>query len=80
MEKYTSNPYQIRTDLLAMSKEMLDKAYDTQLEIARTMMGQTKENTELALDAWKRYIPKMYTPEEVKKQAETLYEFVVQNK
>jgi hypothetical protein len=80
MEKYTSNPYQIRTDLLAMSKEMLDKAYDTQLEIARTMMEQTKENTEQALDAWKRYIPKMYTPDEVKKQAETLYEFVTQNK
>ena len=80
MEKYTSNPYQIRTDLLAMSKEMLDKAYDTQLEIARTIMEQTKENTEQALDAWKRYIPKMYTPDEVKKQAETLYEFVTQNK
>jgi len=80
MEKYTSNPYQIRTDLLAMSKEMLDKAYDTQLEIARTMMEQTKENTEQALDAWKKYIPKMYTPDEVKKQAETLYEFVTQNK
>ena len=57
------------TSKQAMSKEMLDKAYDTQLEIARTMMGQTKENTDLALDAWKRYIPKMYTPEEVKKQA-----------
>ena len=75
-----SNPYQIRTDVLSMAKEMLDKAYDTQLEIAKTMMEQSKDNTELAMDAWKKYIPKMYTPEELKKQAETLYEFVSNNK
>ena len=71
-----SNPYQIRTDLLAMAKEMLDKAYDTQMQLANAAMDQYKDNAELALDAWKRYIPKMYTPEEVKAQAEKLYEFV----
>ncbi len=71
-----SNPYQIRTDLLSMSKEMLDKAYDTQMQLASAVMDQYKDNAELALDAWKRYIPKMYTPEEVKAQAEKLYEFV----
>ena len=75
-----SNPYQIRTDVLSMAKQMLDKAYDTQLEVAKTMMEQSKNNTELAMDAWKKYIPKMYTPEELKKQAETLYEFVSNNK
>ena len=70
-----SNPYQIRTDLLSMAKEMLDKAYDTQMQLANAAMDQYKDNAELALDAWKRYIPKMYTPEEVKAQAEKLYEF-----
>jgi len=72
-----SNPYQIRTDILAMSKEMLDKAYETQMKVADTVMDQCKENTEQALEAWERYIPKMYTPEEVKAQAEKLYEFVI---
>ena len=71
-----TNPYQIRTDLLAMSKEMLDKAYDTQLQLAYTAMEQYKDNADQALDAWKRYVPKMYTPDEVKAQAEKLYEFV----
>ena len=71
-----SNPYQIRTDLLAMSKEMLDKAYDTQLQLTYAAMKQCKENSEDALKAWKDYVPKMYTPEEVKAQAEKLYEFV----
>jgi hypothetical protein len=72
-----SNPYQIRTDILAMSKEMLDKAYETQMKVADTVMDQCKENAEQALEAWERYIPKMYTPEEVKAQAEKLYEFVI---
>lgn len=71
-----SNPYQIRTDVLSMAKQMLDKAYDTQLEVAKTIMEQSKSNTDLALEAWEHYIPKMYTPEEVKAQAEKLYEFV----
>jgi len=71
-----SNPYQIRTDLLAMSKEMLDKAYDSQMEVARKAMDIYTENTEQALEAWKRYIPKMYTPEEIKAKAEELYSFV----
>jgi len=71
-----SNPYQIRTDLLAMSKEMLDKAYDSQMEVARKAMEIYKDNTEQALEAWQKYIPKMYTPEEVKTKAEELYSFV----
>jgi len=71
-----SNPYQIRTDLLAMSKEMLDKAYDSQMEVARKAMDIYTENTEQALEAWKQYIPKMYTPEEIKAKAEELYTFV----
>jgi ferredoxin-NADP reductase len=71
-----SNPYQIRTDVMSMAKEMLDKAYDTQMTLAYAVMNQYKENSEQALDAWDRYVPKMYTPEELKEQAEKLYEFV----
>lgn len=71
-----SNPYQIRTDLLAMSKEMLDKTYESQMEVARKAMDIYKENTEQALEAWQRYVPKMYTPDEIVSKAEELYQFV----
>lgn len=71
-----SNPYQIRTDLLAMSKEMLDKTYESQMEVARKAMDIYKENTEQALEAWQRYVPKMYTPDEIVSKAEELYKFV----
>ena len=74
-----SNPYQIRSDLLAMSKNMLDKAYDTQMEVAHKAMEVYKDNAEQALEAWKQYVPKMYTPQEITAKAEELYTFVTKD-
>ena len=75
-----SNPYQIRTDILAMAKEMLDKQYDMQMSLAHPAMDMYKENAEQALEAYKKYVPKAITPEEIKEQAEKLYEFVSEKK
>lgn len=75
-----SNPYQIRTDVLAMAKEMLDKQYDMQMTLAFQAMDMYKENADQALEAYKRYVPKAVTPEEIKEQAEKLYEFVSEKK
>ena len=75
-----SNPYQIRTDILAMAKDMMDKQYDMQLEVARKMMELYGDNTEQALEAYKRYVPKAITPDEIKSRAEELYEFVSEKK
>ncbi len=52
-----SNPYQIRTDVLAMAKSMMDKQYDTQMQIAQKMFETNKENMELATEAWNKYFP-----------------------
>jgi len=79
MEKYTKNPYQIRYDVLAMAKDMMDKAYETNMAIAEKAVETYKDNAEEALKAWKNYVPVMYTPEEIKKNAESLYEFVMKN-
>ena len=75
-----SNPYQIRYDVLAMSKEILDKQYDMQLQVAHKAMQMYKENSEQALEAYQKYIPKAITPEEIKAQADKLYEFVSEKK
>jgi galactokinase len=77
--KYTKNPYQIRYDVLAMAKDMMDKAYETNMTIAEKAIETYKDNAEEALKAWKNYVPVMYTPEEIKKNAESLYEFVMKN-
>jgi hypothetical protein len=75
-----SNPYQIRTDILAMAKDMMDKQYDMQLEVAHKMMELYSDNAEQALEAYKRYVPKAITPDEIKSRAEELYEFVSEKK
>jgi hypothetical protein len=75
-----SNPYQIRSDILAMAKEMLDKQYDMQMTLAHQAMDLYRENAEQALEAYNKYVPKAITPEEVKAQAEKLYEFVSEKK
>jgi len=75
-----SNPYQIRYDVLSMAKDMMDKQYDMQVELAQHMMSLHKENTEQALKAWDQYVPKAITPDEIKAQADKLYEFVTDHK
>ena len=74
--KMANNPYQIRYDVLNMAKEMLDKQYDIQMEVAYKAMDMYKDNAEQALEAYKNYIPKAITPDEIKAQADKLYEFV----
>ena len=75
-----SNPYQIRYDVLQMAKELLDRQYETSMQLAYHAMDLAKENNEAALVAWKQYVPEMYTPEEIKKQADKLYSFVTDKK
>ena len=75
-----NNPYQIRYDVLNMAKEIVDKNYDMQLELAYKAMEMHKENTQQAMEAYNQYVPKMLTPEEIKAQAEKLYSFVVDKK
>lgn len=75
-----SNPYQIRYDVLNMAKEILDKQYDMQMEVAYKAMDMFKDNADEALEAYKKYIPKAITPDEIKAQADKLYEFVSEKK
>lgn len=75
-----SNPYQIRYDILQMAKEMLDRQYETNMQMAYHAMDIAKENNEAVLDAWSKYVPKMYTPDEIKEQADKLYTFVTDKK
>ena len=72
----SKNPFELRYDVLNMSKEILDRAYETNREIAMRAFDLAGQNSEQAMAAWEKYVPKMYTPEEIKKNAEMLYEFI----
>lgn len=70
------NPFEIRFDTLAMAKDLLDRAYDTQIQQMYTAIDNAKEQQKDVAEAIEKYVPKMYTPQEIIKQAEELYEFV----
>jgi hypothetical protein len=72
----TKNPYEIRFDLLKMAKEMLDRQYEQASTMAwETMTKAMETNKDLYKDV-EKYVPKMFTPEEIIDQAERLQQFI----
>jgi len=51
------NPFEIRFDILALAKEMLDKQYDMAQENYQTMMKQTKDSAKTMEDMNKYGLP-----------------------
>ena len=70
------NPFEIRFDTLQMAKEMLDRAYDTQISIFYQNLEKVREANKDMTEYTEKYLPKMYSPSEVMKQAQELYSFV----
>jgi len=68
------NAYEIRTDLLKMAKDMLDKQYEVSLSAAWDCAEAMKDSSSVVNPM--EYMPKMFTPEEVIAQAEKLQQFV----
>jgi hypothetical protein len=70
------NPFEIRAEMLRMAQEYLTKQQEINLDFAgRTFEQLVKEGKKVA-DDWKEYAPKMYTFDEVLKEANKLYGFV----
>ena len=70
------NPFEIRAEMLRMAQEYLTKQQEINLDFAgRTFEQLVKEGKKVA-DDWKEYAPKMYSFEDVLKEANKLYGFV----
>ena len=59
------NPFEIRTEVLAMAKDYMDKQYALNVEMAQKMAGETAKAME-----------EMYTVEELLEKANEFYSFV----
>jgi hypothetical protein len=70
------NPFEIRFDVLSMAKDLCDRQYDMAQQQFWTMIDNAKEQSKDVTEAVEKYTPKMYTPSEIMKQAEELYQFV----
>jgi hypothetical protein len=70
------NPFEIRAEMLRMAQDYLHKQQEINLDFAeRTFEQLVKEGKKVA-DDWQAYAPKMYSFEDVLKEANKLYGFV----
>ena len=72
----TKTPYEIRFDLLTMAKDLLDRQYEQSVAIAWQALEKGMETNKTLYKDLEKYVPKMFTPEEIVEQAERLQEFV----
>lgn len=59
------NPFEIRTEVLAMAKDYMDKQYALNLELAQKVAGESA-----------KVLDQMYTVEELMEKANEFYSFV----
>ena len=69
-------PYEIRFDLLKMAKDLLDRQYDQSVTMAWQALEKGMETNKTLYKDVEKYVPKMFTPEEIVEQAERLQGFV----
>ena len=72
----SKNPYEIRFDLLTMAKDMLDRQYEQASTMAWETMTKAMDTNDFIYKDGEKYVPKMFTPEEVIAQAEKLQSFI----
>jgi hypothetical protein len=76
MSTSNKNPFEIRLEILKMAKEMMDRQYEDQVNLAHSMISEFKEAGKSAEDYFAKYAPKMYDPKSIMDKAQELYGFV----
>jgi hypothetical protein len=72
----TKNPFEIRTDILAMAKDYMDRQYEVNMSFASMAFEKMVETGKATQEEWQKYAPKQYDIAELTKKAEELYSFV----
>ena len=72
----SKNAYEIRLETLRMAKEMADTEFCLQQDFMYRMMDQAMEKREDIKQAYDKYVPNMYKPDEIIQRANELYRYV----
>ena len=70
------NPFELRTDILAMAKDYMDRQYEINMQFAQQAFDEAVKAQKVSADSWKSYVPEAYTIEDLMKKAQELYGFV----
>lgn len=74
----TKSAYELRMEMLEMSKSYLETQYQTNVEFAKTVFDTAIKAGQANVQEWQKYAPKMYDFSDVVRKAEELYGFVNQ--
>ncbi|MDP7365764.1 MAG: hypothetical protein QGH83_00680 [Candidatus Pacebacteria bacterium] len=74
----SSNPFELRFNLLTMAQGYLQEQQNRNQEFVFNAWELAKEQGEANMKLWKELQPESYTVDDIKKKASELYEFVEQ--
>ena len=70
------NPFEIRAQLIEQASAYMKRQNEISLEFAKKTFDELVKQGKKVQEDYQEYMPKMYTMEEVIKEAEKLYGFV----
>lgn len=70
------NPFELRTKLLEMATDHLQRQHDLSCEFAKETFAEMIKTGQALQADYERYLPKMYTFDDVVREAQKLYGFV----
>tara|TARA_B110000503_G_scaffold143605_1_gene246227 strand:- start:9335 stop:9571 length:237 start_codon:yes stop_codon:yes gene_type:complete len=70
------NPFEIRSDILSMAKDYMDKQYDFNMNFASQAFQQALDSQKVSYEQWEQFVPKQYDIIELMEKASELYSFV----
>lgn len=70
------NPFEIRTEILGMAKEYMDRQQDINMQFAKQAYEVALDAGKVTAETWKEFCPAHYSIEELTKKAQELYGFV----
>jgi hypothetical protein len=70
------NPFEIRTEILAMAKEYMDRQQELNMQFAHRAYEAALDAGKVNAETWKEFVPVQYSIEDLMKKATELYGFV----
>lgn len=70
------NPFELRTDILAMAKDYMDRQQEINMQFAQRAYDVALEAGKVTAETWKEFMPSQYSITDLTKKAAELYSFV----
>lgn len=70
------NPFELRTDILAMAKDYMDRQQEVNMQFAQRAYDVALTAGKVTAETWKDFMPEQYSIADLTKKATEMYGFV----